>query len=192
VDRGGFTPGFVAVFDALGFQIVDTVDVSPNPASLATGCSLYVGDRVNGALTVIDLRTHMAGLTLRLGFDISDLAVNPVNGVLYVADSTANRVVALDPVGLQQVDEVNLAFVPDSIAIQPDGSLLLVSHPLDDAVSVVETEDLTVANTLALTQGMDGTGLLGGESAFATRSYMCPLFADGFESGDTSAWSSTQ
>jgi len=65
----------------------------------------------------------------------------------------------------------------------------------DSAIEAVEREldttDLDVGQHLFFVRGQDANGVFGAISAQFLEILPAVLFADGFESGDTSAWDST-
>ncbi len=131
---------------------------------------------------------------------------------LYERDSTTGTL-SLTALYQHGVDGIDGLRGPSAVNVHPSGFWVLVAGRFGDTMALFERDQITGVLTLqnVFTDGVDGIDGLAGAAALASkmgRAYVAgqnddaiasfdldtsafTIFTDGFESGDTSAWSST-
>jgi len=155
----------------------------------------------------------VAGVVVR-NLPLTDLAhgiaLDAAASLLYVTRIEADDVAVIDTVTFTEVDSLTVGDVPQWIALDPLRAKAFLTNQGDGTVSVIDTtagsvkptvisvgpEPLTItvhegaAKAYVYNTGDATISVIDtvGETVITTLS---PLFFDGFESGDTSAWSAT-
>ncbi|WP_030276223.1 YncE family protein [Streptomyces sp. NRRL B-24484] len=145
------------VFEERPFGLV----VAPNGARL-----LVSAPRENAVLVTDGLgvpRGRLTGVDSAVG-----LALSPDGGLLYAANRFAGTVSVLDVSGLGSLAggapavvlaRIPVARGPYDLAVGPDGGRLYVAHYPFDLVSVVDTDERTVAGTFVVPDGPRGVAV---------------------------------
>lgn len=187
-DESGSDPSRVVVVDLTVDPpaILTSIDVpkEPHGAALANG-RVFVACSNNDEMAVIDTATNTVIDTLAIPDGAYAIAAHPDGSTAYVAgfSSASVSVVDVSTVPFTIVDSLTVpSAVTFGLSLDPEGERLYASNGLSDSVSVF---DITSKPGTSLGEVTVGTqpiafGQFIGGAVF--------LFADGFESGDTTAW----
>jgi YVTN family beta-propeller protein len=107
--------------------------VAVNPAT----DTIYVANRANGSVTVIDGTTNTALGTVTVGTSPVDVAVNAVTDKVYVANSLSNNVTVINGITLQTVT-VSTGTYPTAIAVNPVTNKIYVANKNSNNVTVID------------------------------------------------------
>src|SRR5947209_4801299 len=91
------------------------------------------------------------GTAVPIGGHASDIALDEVRGVLYIANFTANRIEVMSTADYSIRTSINVAPQPGAISISPDNKYLVIAHygnitPVDpsrNAITLINLEDNT-------------------------------------------------
>lgn len=78
-------------------------------------------------LTTVSAYAGTFGTVVPVGGEAADIALDPVRGVLYIANFTANRIDVMTLSNNTVQTSINVASQPSSISVSPDGHWLLVA-----------------------------------------------------------------
>lgn len=164
-------------------SVVATVPVGPFPSAVAVhpdGSLVYVGAQ-DGTVTVIDTVTNTVVATAFTESLIYDIGFFSDGSQFVVAQES-------DQARVRVVDASTLQIV-ETIEVGSNAALgVSIGSQGDVYVAVVEENELVVLDSTSWTV-IQRIGV--GESPFGVVLAGPRLFSDGFESGDTSAWSAT-
>ena len=148
---------------------------------------LYLADRGTDEVHVFDLDSLMVTASVAVGDDPWGIDVTPGGELLVVADEDSSEVSVVDTANLGVTPVVlPVGADPRDVDIAEDGSVAYVPSGdvgSPDAVYVLDLGSLMIADTIEV-GGSNPNAL-----AVATEGGSSLIFTDGFESGDTSAWS---
>jgi YVTN family beta-propeller protein len=115
------------------------------------GSKVYVGDYQNGTIQVVDISTSTLAFLTKITTPIyaEGIAVDPSSHLLYVADGPDNLVNVFNSSGVKQ-SPINVLRHPVAIAIDPASSRAYVANNYTDSLSVVNTQQNTVAGVFPL------------------------------------------
>ena len=173
----------VSVIDTATETVLTTVAVGSMPLAMAASpdsSEVYVG-AFDGSLSVISTTTDTV-VDSTTGLSVpKDAVVTPDGSTLYVCGE--DRVTVIDTASVSVVTDVDVGAGSSSSGIDalPDGSQVLVviaDGPNDDMLGVIDTASNTLVDFFTTGDAPAGVAV---RDSF--------IFADGFESGDTSAWS---
>ncbi len=173
----------VATDVALGDSFWDLV-ISPDQSTL------YVTDRGTDQVRVVDLDTMTVVDNVSVGDDPWGIDITPDGSTVVVANEDDQTVTLFDTTTLIP-QTLNLAARLGSRATwrsRPTGQFAYVPSgdvAGDDLVYVIDIATGTLADSINV--GTSNTNVV----AVRPQPVGCGIFADGFESGDTSAWSVT-
>jgi len=185
----------VSVIDVATATVTATVPVVSQPRGITIdpeGDFVYVGNYTVDSVSVIDTATNTVVDTIIVGGIGSDfptsLAMHPDGGTLYVSLNMASPVTPLSTVSVvdtatrTQTLQIGGFWSARGLSVHPDGRHLYVVDTEPNRVSVVDTSSNTIVDTVSV-----------GYFPVAFGSFLTPalIFADGFESGDLSAWSAS-
>lgn len=185
----------VSVIDVATSTVVATVPVQAQPMGITIGPEgdfVYVANHIADSVSVIDTATNTVVDTIIVGGIDADfpaaLAIHPDGGTLYVSLQKASVSVPIS--GVAVVDTVTRSQTlvipgfgsPHGLSVHPAGDRLYVVDTPTDAVHIVDTSSNTVVDTVPV-----------GYRPYAFGDFLTPMliFADGFESGDTTVWSAS-
>lgn len=155
-DSGHSTTATVTIFDP---QVIDTINVGDGPTGVAVspdGDYVYVSNRQDGTVSVIDTGSDSVAATIPVGDDPLEVAVSPDGDHVYVTSLLDGAVSVIDT----ETDSVTTIAVgngPRGVAVSPDGDTAYVTNLGDGTVSVIDTASNTVTSTIAVG---DGPGLV--------------------------------
>jgi YVTN family beta-propeller protein len=150
---------------------------------------VYVNDRGVDQVLVVDLDSLAVVGTVPVGDDPWGIDITPDGSTVAVASEDSSSVTLFDTATLTpQTVALPAGSDPRDLEISGDGARAYVtSGDLvgDDAVFVLDTVSGALLDTIYV--GAGNTNVV----AVRPQPSSCFLFADGFESGDTGAWSQT-
>jgi uncharacterized protein (TIGR03437 family) len=104
------------------------------------------------AMTAASLRGATFGTVVPIGGTASDLALDPLRGVLYIANFTANRIDVMTLSNSTVQTSINVPHQPSSISVSPDAHWLLVgnygNNTTGSSTNALTLIDLTNANAM--------------------------------------------
>jgi YVTN family beta-propeller protein len=147
--------GFCAVLLAQPSSVSRNIAVGQQPMALAvneaTG-KVYVVNRSNNSVTVIDGKSRAAIATVPTGTGPEGIAVNPVTNRIYVANTTGSSVTVIDGASDTVVATVPTASYSQVVAVNPTTNKIYVANNYAHSVSVIDGATNT-AVTLRVGQG---------------------------------------
>lgn len=105
---------------------------------------VYVTNRNDNTVSVIDPATNTAVKTIPVGGGPSGIAVTPNGAFAYVVNEFDNTVSVIDAAAEAVVATVPVGNGPRGIAITPNGAFAYVTNASDNTVSVINTANDTV------------------------------------------------
>jgi YVTN family beta-propeller protein len=91
--------------------------------------------------------------TVTVGDSPSRIAINSLNGFIYVANSGSNSITIIDPSTQKVVEEVGVGNSPTGLAFRTYYDYLYVANPNSDTVSVIYTPTNRVVATIPVGNG---------------------------------------
>ena len=125
-------------------------------------------------MTAASLSAGTFGTVVPIGGEAGDIALDPVRGVLYIANFTANRIDVMTLSNNAVQTSINVPNQPSSISVSPDGHWLLVANygnnttgsstnalVLIDLTNNYSKQTFTLSNPpLTVSFGLDGKALV--------------------------------
>jgi DNA-binding beta-propeller fold protein YncE len=143
--------GVLAEVDPATGDVVRRYDVGGEPRLVAPGAgALYVGDFARGRVVWVQPGSDRVRRTARVCAGVQDLLV--LDGTVWAACMTDNRVIGLDPRTLAVTRRIHVAGDPDGLAAGP-GDDLLVSLQDGPGLATVDRAGGTVRRQPAGTSG---------------------------------------
>ena len=180
-----------AVIDLATNTIVGSLTDGGAPATDivvdSSGTTAYLA-RLFNEVTVFDLVSGVVTNRIPAANRSDALAISPDGLSLYLSSTNDNSVYFIDAVTETVIDSTLSGSGPEAIAVHPDGSRIYVVNLGSTFVSVFDTA--TRERIQQITVGQTGVPF----RADFLGDFVEPppeIFADGFESGDFSAWSGT-
>ena len=150
----------VTVIDASARQLVATIPVGTRPARIAVGAddTLYVTNRGSRSVSVIHRGQWTEASRIEVGAEPIGVALSPDGATLYVANSAAGTVDAIDLTTQANTKrwEANLGDEPRGVAALADGRLY-VSHYKTGQLDVVDGRTGAVTKSISTAVGIDPT-----------------------------------
>ncbi len=182
---------FLVVVD-LATQATNDIDIGSSLWDLTISpdeSTLFVNDRGTDEVHVVDLDTLMVTDSVPVGDDPWGIDITSDGATVVVANEDSSTVTVIPTATLvpQTVSLPSDSDPRDVVIAEDDGVAFVPSGDIagDDAIYRV---DLATGGQLApIDVGASNTNVV----ALAPAGNACDLFEDGFESGDTSAWSAT-
>ncbi len=174
--------------------LVTPADIGFNLWDLAihpSGTPLYVIDRGTDQVHVVDPDTLTVTTSVAVGDDPWGLDITPDGSTVFVACEDGSLVSVIDTATNLVIETIPLAADADprDVDVSADGAFAYVPNGSvsgDDGVVVIDTATLTIVDTITVSGDSNGNVI-----AVAPEPLSGLIFVDGFESGDTTAWSST-
>ncbi|MDH3875349.1 MAG: beta-propeller fold lactonase family protein, partial [Desulfobacteraceae bacterium] len=177
-----FMEGTVSVIQTSDHTVIDTITVGDNPdtawpdgcpfgiSMTSDGALAYVSDYCNNAVSVIQTSTHNEIATIDVGFLPFGISLTPDGAYAYVNNSgddsvsviwtEDNKVIDTD-LSKDGTDPITVGEKPTEISMTPDGAYAYVSNFDSGTVSIIQTSNNTVINTITVgdnpdTEELDG------------------------------------
>ena len=150
IDANGQLVQLIALQPSLipGFNSPVAVAVNSNSASANYG-KVYVAGSVSNTVSVIDLSFNVTN-TIVTGVRPIDLAFNPVNEQLYVANLFSDDVTVIDTTTENVSTTLAVGTDPLGVGINPSNGEIYVANSGDDTVSVFDASDNLVTTIAAV------------------------------------------
>jgi serine/threonine-protein kinase len=110
----------------------------PGGGAVATGVRVYVANRNDGSISVVDGGSRTVMATVVVGAGPLGLAVAPDGSRVFVADRAGNRLQVLDTRRQQVVASVSTGSGPYGVAVHPLISQVYVTNRFSGSVAVVD------------------------------------------------------
>jgi YVTN family beta-propeller protein len=123
----------------------ETVEVGFQPGSVAVDTvrnRVYVANKVNGDVTVIDGADLSSRRTVGVGDWPTALAINPVTNRVYVVNRDSNNVTVIDGTDFS-TRTVEVGISPWAVAVNPVTNRAYVVNWISDDVTVIDGSDLS-------------------------------------------------
>ncbi len=119
----------VAAVDLGHFQVISSIPVAPSPSQVAIrpGAKEIYAVSSTGAINVIEFPDLHVKKTIFIGKSASNLVFSPDGSRAYVLDPSENQVVVWDCGRWREIGRLRLPGRPSSIALSPEGKVLMVS-----------------------------------------------------------------
>lgn len=129
----------------------------------ATQGSMAVADRAGGTVSVIDVNTDTVKHTIRLPKADDEATPEPMyvvykKNLLYVGDRANNQVLVFDSHAYQLIKKIPVGRGVFHMWASKYAELLLVVNDVDNSISVIDTNNLTVKTTVAIPQDLVNAG----------------------------------
>ena len=99
----------------------------------------YMWPMLIQTLSLIDPATNTVVATIPVGNSPYGVAINPTNGLVYVANANSNTVSVIDPKTNTVVATITVGGSPSGVDVNPANGLVYVANDSSNAVSVVST-----------------------------------------------------
>jgi len=154
----------------------------------SSGTTLYIADRGTDQIHVVDTSDLSVVTSVAVGDDPWGLDLTPDGRYLFVANEDSHDVSVIDTSTNTLADTIPLASDADprDVDISADGLAAYVpsgSVAGDDSVFVIDTSLFAVVDTISMAPSSNTNAVA------VAPEFGVGIFADGFESGDTGAWS---
>ena len=143
--------GYVAAISPKGNKILNTVPVGRNPGPVAlspAGTTVYVANRDDDTLSVIDASTNRASALLPTGANPAVILITPDNKRIYVASYDSKTITVIDNASLTVINTITLKGHPFSLTVDPNGRFVLAACKGScsglDSYAIIHTEDHSV------------------------------------------------
>ena len=174
--------------------VVSSADIGSSLWDLVlhpSGSPLYAIDRASDQVHVVDPDTLTVITSVPVGDDPWGIDITPDGSKLFIANEDSSNVTVVDTATNTVITTITLAADSDprDVDIIADGSLAYVPNGSvsgDDGVYVIDTTTYAVVDTIN-TSGDSNSNVI----AVAPEPLGGLIFSDGFESGDTAAWTLT-
>lgn len=156
-----------------------------------SGSPLYAIDRGSDQVHVVDPDALTVTVSVPVGDDPWGIDITPDGAKLFIANEDSSNVTVIDTATNTVITTIALAADADprDVDISLDGALAYVPTGTitgDDGVYVIDTATHTVVDVITISGESNSNAL-----AVAPEPAGSLVFRDGFEDGDTGAWSST-
>lgn len=109
---------------------------------------LYVVTQYNKDLYTFDLKTGAVASVLNLGYESYTCLLSPDRRTLYISLWGGDKVMLVDPINMKKIDSIPVGDNPNALLLSGDGSRLFVANANDNSVSVIDTKNRKVIETL--------------------------------------------
>ena len=155
----------------------------------SAGSTLYVTDRGTDEVHVVELPGITVLTSIAVGADPWGIDLTPDDRWLLVANEDSGSLSVIDTASYTVTTTIPLGGAPRDVDISADGALAYVPTGTitgDDGLFVIDVATQTLVGTISLAPGSN-TNVV----AVTPQAAWGGVFADDFESGDTSRWSAT-
>lgn len=143
--------GYVDVISPKVNKILETVPVGRNPGPVALspdGTTVYVANRDDATLSVIDAFTNQVSAHLPIGAHPLGILITPDNKRTYVACYDGKSITVIDNASFSVINTISLQDHPFSLSVDPNGRFLLAACKGScsglDSFAIIHTEDHSV------------------------------------------------
>lgn len=139
--------GFVGVIDATTYAPIGPIDTGASPDTITVspdGSTMYATHHDSGFVSAVDLATHRV-TPIALGDAPLGVTVTPDGSQAYVASCCSLSVI--DAV-TNEAARITVGDLPRCVLVSPDGKQAYVSNFGDHTVSVIDTIDRCVIDTI--------------------------------------------
>jgi YVTN family beta-propeller protein len=140
--------GFVIPVRTSDLANFTPIQVGRNPWAIAitpNGTGIYVGNRDDDSVSIIDGGSRTVVKTLSVGDDPFALAASPEGDNVYVANTRADTVTVISTGSLSVERTINVGDGPQGIAVTKNGKLVVTANRNSGTVSVIERGSNTVS-----------------------------------------------
>ncbi len=100
-----------------------------------------------GIISVINSTTNSVIDTIRVGKSPTELAINPNNNLLYVANFDNKTISVINTTTNSVIDTITVGNSPEELVINPNNNLLYVANSGNNTVSVINTTNNSIMKT---------------------------------------------
>lgn len=143
--------GYVAAISPKENKILNTVPVGRNPGPVALspdGTTVYVGNRDDATISVVDASTNRVCALLPTGAYPAGILITPDNKRTYVAGYDSKTITVIDNASLTVINTISLRDHPFSLTADPNGRFVLAACKGSgsglDSYAIIHTEDHSV------------------------------------------------
>lgn len=143
--------GYVDVISPKENKILETVPVGRNPGPVALspdGTTVYVANRDDATLSVIDASTNRVSALLPTRANPAGILITPDNKRTYVASYGSKTITVIDHASLTVTNTISLPDHPFSLTVDPNGRFVLVACKGScsglDSYAIIHTADHSV------------------------------------------------
>ena len=133
------------------YRVTATVPVGKSPQGVAVDPgthTVYVANRADGTVSVIDASTRTVTATVPVGSRPNGVAVDPGTHTVYVTNTGDNTVSVIDASTRTVTATVPVGKNPTGVAVDPGTHTVYVANRADDTVSVIDASTRTVTATV--------------------------------------------
>ncbi len=112
-------------------------------------------DMGTGTVTLVDLLTRRAPLSVAVGVEPEGIALAPDGETLWVSARGSDKAFALDPMNLEIRSEIATGAFPLRLAIRPQGDVAVTSDLADGGLTVIDLESAQPIRSIAVS-GAEG------------------------------------
>ena len=115
-----------------------------------SGNHAWTTDLGSKTVTLVDLKTRRAPLSVEVGVEPEGIALTPDGETLWVSARGSDKAFALDPMTLKIRSEVETGAFPLRLAIRPQGDVAVTSDLADASLSVIDLATAKRVRTIAV------------------------------------------
>ena len=119
------------------------IDLSPD------GSELWVGNREDGTISIIDVETDLVKATFEVGNFPIRVRFTPDGRRVLISDAALNELIVIDAVTCEVVRRIPTGDMPVGILVEPDGRRAWVAATMADEVIVIDLEKLEMVGTIS-------------------------------------------
>ena len=114
------------------------------------GNHAWTTDLGSKTVTLVDLKTRRAPLSVEVGEEPEGIALSPDGETLWVSARGSDKAFALDPATLEVRKEIATGRFPLRIAVRPQGDFAVTSDLADGGLSVIDTQTGEVVRAITV------------------------------------------
>ncbi len=115
-----------------------------------SGNHAWTTDLGSKTVTLVDLKTRRAPLSVEVGVEPEGIALTPDGETLWVTARGSNKAFALDPMTLEIRSEVQTGAFPLRLAIRPQGDVAVTSDLADASLTEIDLTTAKRVRTIAV------------------------------------------
>lgn len=151
VSYGDSSKGYLLTLNAKTLEIINTLQVGPQPIGVATpeGKRVYVANYNDNSVSLVDAKNNREVGRFKTGYKPSKIVVHPSLKWVYVSNEGSNTISVIDVLASKIVANIQTDEGPTFMAIHPNGLKMYVSCKTAKKVNVIDlSKNSVIASTI--------------------------------------------